>query len=285
METALSFKEIKAYVQETKTSIKELYAKQIAAMQFVIVQVGDVEASNRYVRNKIKDCDSIGLKATLMHLPETASEEDLLNLINILNKQEDVTAFMVQFPLPPHISTKAVQRAINPMKDADGFNPLSNVFPCTPSGITTYLFRNGYKFKDKNAVIIGRSDIVGKPAAKLLTDFDCNVTLLHSRTSADNLKSYIATADLIIVATGHINTLTKDMFGGCRNSDKPLVIFDVGINFDENGKLVGDCEPNLPAAFQSPVPGGVGLLTRLQLLENIITLNNYQKVSLENERK
>ena len=261
---------IKNYVKEQKEILKERISKLETKPTFKIIQVGNVEASNRYVRNKIKDCEEVGIKAEVIHLDETISEIDLLKEMQKLNEDNSVDAYMVQFPLPKHINQKTVEHFTTPLKDADGFTNNGITNPATPQGIITYLERRHYKFEDKNVLVIGRSDIVGKPMARLLLEHNCNVIQIHSKTSEKQKRNFVQLADYIIVATGHINTLTREDFrpGGITVAD----VFDVGINFDENGKLVGDCAKDLPVIYQSPVPGGVGLLTRLQLVENILKL-------------
>lgn len=259
--------EIKEYVKEQKEILKEKISHFNKKPYFIIVQVGNVEASNRYVRNKINDCREVGIKTNLIKFEESATQEELLRQITELNRDKSITAFMVQFPLPKHLNEKEVMSWINPKKDADGFTNNGITNPATPQGIITYLERNNYDFENKNALVIGRSEIVGKPMAKLLLEKNCNVTVIHSHTSELNKFRQIELANLIICATGDIGTLHHNY------QYYSPIIFDVGINFDDNGKLVGDCYPNLKrVAFQSPVPGGVGLLTRLQLLENIIKL-------------
>ena len=260
--------EIKEYVKKQKEFLKyriETFDRQPV---FYIIQIGDVEASNRYVRNKIKDCTEVGIKTELFKLAESTSKEELKTLIDAFNCNENgVDAIMVQFPLPKHLNEKEVMSWINPAKDADGFTNNGITNPATPQGIITYLERQDYNFENKNALVIGRSEIVGKPMARLLLEKNCNVTIIHSHTSEHNKFRQIELADLIICATGDIGTLHHDY------QYYSPIIFDVGINFDDNGKLVGDCYPNLKhVSFQSPVPGGVGLLTRLQLLENIVKL-------------
>lgn len=255
---------IKDYYKFQKNYLKEKISHINKKLKFVVVQVGDVEASNRYVRNKLKDCEDVGIESELIKLPENITNDDLINTIVKLNTS-DITAYMIQLPLPAHINPKIV-KLISYDKDADAFNNI-RIHPCTPQGIITYLERQNYNFENKNALIIGRSEIVGKPMAKLLLEKNCNVTILHSHTSEHNKFRQIELADLIVCATGNIGTLHHDY------QYYSPIIFDVGINFDDNGKLVGDCYPNLKrVAFQSPVPGGVGLLTRLQLLENIYEL-------------
>lgn len=262
---------IKDYVHRIKELYKTNYAEELASINFVIVQVGNVEASNRYVRNKIKDCNELGIKGEVKHFDETITEDELLGELNNLNDNPLVTCYMVQFPLPRHINQKHIEAAIAPEKDADGFTGVYTN-PCTPMGIIRYLERQDYPFEGKNAVIFGRSDIVGKPMAKLLLEKDCNITVLHSKTSRVDKKEYLRTADLVIAATGHKNLITIDDLDYYYHDD--IVLFDVGINFNEEGKIVGDCQKDLPVKWQSPVPGGVGLLTRLQLLENIYYLYN-----------
>ena len=263
------FQNIKDYAKEQKVALQDKIKTFNRQPRFYIIQIGDVEASNRYVRNKIKDCTEVGIQTELFRLPEDVSKEELKNLIDAFNLKGSVDAIMVQFPLPKHLNEKEVMSWINPKKDADGFTNNGITNPATPQGIITYLERQDYDFENKNALVIGRSEIVGKPMAKLLLEKNCNVTIIHSKTGTDKKLSFVENADLIICATGHINTLTEYDYYYSEN----CILFDVGINFNEDGKLIGDCEPGIAdVAFQSPVPGGVGLLTRLQLLENIIKL-------------
>lgn len=266
---------IKEYCAKYKNKLKEKIFKLPEAPIFTIIQVGDVEASNRYVRNKIKDCEEVGIKTNLVKIPADSNHLKIDLALHIIDANQNSSALIVQFPLPKNIDEKEILSLIDETKDADGFTNNGITNPATPQGIITYLERNDYDFTDKNVLVIGRSEIVGKPAAKLFLAKNCNVTQIHSKTSEANKRKFIDDADLIICATGHINTLKKEYFTD--PSAKNKIVFDVGINFDENGKLVGDCEKDLPVSFQSPVPGGVGLLTRLQLLENIVKLveNNF----------
>ncbi len=262
---------IKEYVAERKQQIKnEIEYRKLNdnhTPHLVIIQVGNVEASNRYVKNKIADCADCGITCELFHYEADITEARLLEIIEDLNNDSAITGFIVQFPLPKHISETTVMKAIAPEKDLDGFNKYSRTTPATPLGIYKYLKDMNYEFTGKNAVVIGRSEIVGKPMAELLINESMNVTVLHSKTPEYAKKFYLANADLIVVATGHINTLTKDYY-----LKKSAVVFDVGINFDPDGKMTGDCERDLHVDFQSPVPGGCGLLTRLALLENALKL-------------
>jgi len=258
--------EIKEYVAAKKERLKEKIA-EIGGLKMAIIQIGHVPASDRYVRNKIKDAEEVGIDCELVNFPEDDSEALLLEYMESRNIDRELTGYLVQLPLPKHISEEKVKLAIAPEKDIDGFHPLSKTVAATPLGIYNYLKDMGYEFVGKNAVVIGRSNIVGKPMAQLLLKESMNVTVLHSKTSEEDKRRYVENADLIVVATGHMNTLTKDY------RFKPTaIVMDVGINVKEDGKLAGDCEPGLPVAFQSPVPGGCGLLTRLSVIDNLIEL-------------
>lgn len=257
---------IKEYVTAKKLALKESIANK--TLKAVIVQVGNVEASNRYVRNKLKDLEEVGIDTELIKLPEDVSEKDLLDLLGALNSDDTVTGYLVQLPLPKHISEEKVNLAINPAKDIDGFHPLSKTVAATPLGIYTYLKDMNYNFSGKNAVVIGRSNIVGKPMHKLLLDANMNVIMLHTRTTEEDKRFYLEHADLIIVAAGRAGILNNSY-----KLKESAVVMDVGINFNSEGKLIGDCEKDLPVAFQSPVPGGCGLLTRLSVIDNLIKLS------------
>lgn len=258
---------IKEYVANRKLVLKEELKE--TNLRAVIVQVGNVEASNRYVRNKIKDLEEVGIKTELLHFDEHISEEALLLAIKGLNNDEFVTGYLVQLPLPKHISEEKINLAISPEKDIDGFHPLSKTVAATPLGVYTYLKDQNFEFSGKNAVIIGRSNIVGKPMHKLLLDANMNVIMLHTRTTEEDKRFYLEHADLIIVAAGRAGILNNSY-----KLKESAVVMDVGINFNEEGKLIGDCEKDLPVAFQSPVPGGCGLLTRLAVIENLIKLES-----------
>lgn len=263
---------IKEYVAKRKEEIKE-EVKEFENLILVIVQIGDNPASNAYIKGKLKDCAEVGIKAELIKLEENVDEHYLLNLIDCLNNDKEVTGLIVQLPLPKHISEQKVIEAISPEKDVDGFSKLAYVNPGTPQGIIDYLEYNNYDFVDKNAVVIGRSNIVGKPMARLLLERSCNVSVIHSKTSIENKRTLLAHADLIIVATGHRNTLTNDDLGYSKFVDKydNCFIIDVGMNRNDEGKLCGDCEA-VTVCEKTPVPGGVGLLTRLALITNLMKL-------------
>lgn len=253
-------KDIKEYCAERKTALKNMIEKEFAEHEkpkLAVIQIGNHEASNRYIKHKKNDCEEVGIVFEWYYYEEDITTIELVKEIEDLLPYTD--GLIVQMPLPDHIDVSIIKDAIWPEKDVDGFNRFSFFEPCTPLGIIKYLEDGcGYNFTGKNVTIFGRSDIVGKPLAKMLTDRDATVTLCHSKTR--NKQAHINTADLIVSAVG------KAGFLNCYPIYVPII--DVGINFDENGKLVGDCI-NTEFRDVTPVPGGVGLLTRLALLENI----------------
>lgn len=251
------FINIKEYVAKRKDEIAAMVAKTFPLPQIAIIQVGDLEASNRYVRNKIKDCEEVGIRTLHTKLPESASATTLLNVIDDCNNDPAITGVFVQLPVPEHL--EHCISFIDPEKDVDGLIEGSGYMPCTAKGIMNYLAACEFDLTGKHVVIIGRSDIVGKPLAKAMTDADATVTLCHSRTK--HLDWYTGHADLIVCAVG------KAKFLNCYPIHCPVI--DVGINFTEEGKMVGDCF-NTDNREVTPVPGGVGLLTRIGLLENAI---------------
>ena len=254
---------IKEYVQLQKDLIRDEVSKLSVKPTIAIIQVNNDEASNAYVKGKLNDANNLGIIAKLIKLDESTSEEELLKLINEINNDDSIHGLIVQIPLPCHINEDHIKMAVDPKKDVDGFHPLSSLHPCTPKGIVDYLTFEGVDFKDKNAVVIGRSNIVGKPMAKMLTNLHCNTTILHSRTSKENMDMFIKNADIIVIAIG------KKWFLDTQEFKKDAIIVDVGINRID-GKLYGDARPNLDVKLQTPVPGGVGLLTRLTLMKNLL---------------
>lgn len=266
---------IKEYVEQRKEEIKQEVSELTIKPKLVIVQVGNDQASQAYIRGKVADTKKVGITCEVIHLDETVTENDLLTEIIKLNEDPTVTGFIVQLPLPKHIREQLVIEAIDPKKDVDGFSKLALVNPGTPQGIIDFLDSNNFEYTNKNAVVIGRSNIVGKPMAKLLLEKNCNVITLHSKTSDENKRLFLKNADLIVTAVGKRGLIDETY------ELKPTAwIIDVGMNLDENGKLIGDCERNLsfyPVAFQSPVPGGVGLTTRLALITNLLKLYKLTK--------
>ena len=239
-----------------------------------VVLVGDNPASQVYVRNKVKACEDSGLHSVLEKYTADMSEADLLARVEALNKDPAIHGILVQLPLPPHIDAQKVIEAISPAKDVDGFHIASagalmtgmpGFWPCTPYGCMKMLESIGYALRGKHAVVIGRSNIVGKPMALMLLQKDATVTLCHSATT--NLKALTLQADVIVAAVGKRNVVTADMV-------KPgAVVLDVGMNRNEEGKLCGDVDfagVKEVAGYITPVPGGVGPMTITMLLVNTL---------------
>lgn len=263
---------IKEYTARKKAELKKYVETLTEKPKLVILQVGSVEASNRYVRNKIKDCESCLIPVELRHFDETISEADLLIEIAKCNSDPSITAYICQLPLPAHINENKIINAVSPEKDADGFSKLAYTNAATPQGIIDFLEDQNFDFVNKNAVVIGRSHILGAPLSRMLLERSCNITTLHSKTSEANKRLYLENADIIFAAAGVRNLINKSY------KLKPTaVVIDFGMNFDENGKLCGDCERDLPVAYQSTCPGGTGLTTRLALITNLIKLYKLQK--------
>ena len=254
---------IKEYVKETKEALRQEILTFKRKPRFTIIQLNEDAGSNAYVKGKLKDSEEIGVDANLIKLPIDTTEEDLLKLIDQINKDPLIDALIVQMPLPKQIDEEKIKLAVAPEKDVDGFHPMSKFVPCTPKGVIDYLKSENVEFVGKNAVVLGRSNIVGKPAAHLLLKESCNVTVLHSKTSKEDMARYLKNADIIVLAIG------KKWFLKDQELKPTAVIADVGINRDEDG-LHGDAYPNLPVKLQTPVPGGVGLLTRVTLMVNVV---------------
>lgn len=239
-----------------------------------VILVGDDPASQTYVKNKEKSSVEAGMKSELIRLPETVTEKELLSHVDQLNKDESIHGILVQLPLPKHINEDLVIQAIDPSKDVDGFHPQSvgkmmigqeTFLPCTPHGIMEMLDRSGIEIAGKHAVIIGRSNIVGKPMGQLLLQKDATVTYCHSRTK--DLPSFTKQADILIVAIGRAKFVTDE------HIKDGAVVIDVGMNRDENGKLCGDVDFEMAKTVASaitPVPGGVGPMTITMLLKNTL---------------
>lgn len=274
--TMILTQNIKEFCANKKAQIKEDIERDFVDAKkptLAVIQVGNNEASTRYIRNKKKDCEEVGISFEWYYYEETISEKELITEIKDLLPYVD--GMIVQMPLPEHIDVDSIKLAIAPEKDVDGFHPMSWFNPCTPAGIVDYVVNGcGYDFTGKNVTIFGRSDIVGKPLAQMLTNRDATVTLCHSK-SKDKWQ-FIDTADFIVTAVG------KPAFLNCYAIHVPVV--DVGINFDENGKLVGDCI-NTENRDVTPVPGGVGLLTRVALLENTLLAAQFRRTGFKERRE
>ena len=259
---------VKEYVAYRKQEIKNLVFPLEKKPSIAIVQVNEDAGSNAYVKGKLKDAAELGVNADLIKLPLDTTQEELLKVIDELNNDNIHDGFIVQMPLPKQINEDVIKLAVSPKKDVDGFHPLSELSPCTPKGIMNYLHHEGIQILGKNAVVLGRSNIVGKPMAKLLLKESANVTVLHSKTTFEDMSRYIANADIIVVAIGKKHFLDNKF-----TYKESAAVIDVGISRDEDG-LHGDAVPNLPVKLQTPVPGGVGLLTRLALYENLLEIYN-----------
>lgn len=262
---------IKKFISANKEGLKEYFGSFTEAMRrrpcIVILQVGENKASESYIKGKVRDGEEMGVEMITRRFPDTIAAHDLRLEIYKCNDDSNVDAVMLQLPVPERLDVGVLMDRIHVAKDVDGFNSRSKCYPCTPLGVISFINALGIDTTGKNAVVIGRSDIVGKPMADMLLAKDCSVTICHSKTPKEELNKYIANADILVVAAGKRNLITKDM------AFKPsAIVMDVGINVDEEGHLHGDCEPDLPVLFQSPVPGGVGLLTRLALFFNLQTL-------------
>ena len=265
-----SKEEIKQYVQEQKNRNKDFFTQWFydhgRRPVLDIIQVGHNPASDAYIKGKKKDGEEMGVNVRVIGFEETATTQEVLNLIHLLNDDVSVQGIIVQLPLPQHMDSTLITAAISPLKDVDGFTAASICTPCTPLGIVQWLESRDFKFSGANALVIGRSEIVGKPMARLLLNRNCTVTVAHSRTPIMKLRTHVVASDLIVCAVGKPHLLTSEFYF------KPSAwIVDVGIN-RVDGHLCGDCDPDLPVAVQTPVPGGVGLLTRLALYENLRAL-------------
>lgn len=271
--------DIQAYVKENKAYLKHLVSTKMD-VTLCIIQVGDNPASNSYIKGKLADCREVGITADLVRLEETVTTEYLIDFIKELNDSDTIDGIIVQLPLPNHINIKKVQLAIAPKKDVDGFHPMSKFTPCTPSGVVNFLLDNNYEFKGKRALVIGRSDIVGKPLAQMLTDLNCTVTLAHSKTPSKVLLDCIENSDIVFTAINRIEYFSMDSAPYFR---KVPIIIDIGLGKNSQGKLKGNLSTELVYYLRDQDlevisgVGGIGLLTRLQLLVNTIEAKKYHK--------
>ena len=274
MAQIISGKELAARIkQRVSGQVEELKAGGVTPC-LAVVLVGDDPASAVYVRGKESDCRECGIESRMLRLPADTTQAQLLEQLEKLAADKSVHGILVQLPLPAQIDEQAVIAAIPPEKDVDGFSPVTVgrmmigeecFLPCTPAGCIEMLKSTGVPIAGKQAVVLGRSNIVGKPAAMLLLRENATVTICHSKT--EDLAAVCAGADILVAAIGKPKFVTGDMV-------KPgAVVIDVGINRDENGKLCGDVDfaaAEAKASFITPVPGGVGLMTRAMLLVNTI---------------
>ncbi len=274
MAQLINGKEISSQIkEEVKAQVTELAGQGISVC-LAVIQVGDDPASSVYVRNKKKACEYVGIKSISYELPESTSEEDLIVLVRQLNERQDVNGILVQLPLPKHMDEDHVLLSIDPKKDVDGFHPqsvgalsigLPGFVSCTPAGIIQLLKRSGIAIEGKHCVIVGRSNIVGKPMALLMLRENATVTVTHSKTK--DLAAYTRQADILIVAMGKRQFITSEYV------KEGAVVIDVGMHRDENNKLCGDVDfvdvsPKCSAI--TPVPGGVGPMTIAMLMYNCV---------------
>ena len=262
--------DIKDELKEKVTALKDTGTEVALA----VIQVGNDPASSVYVRNKKKACEYIGIRSLSYEPPEETTEDALIELIEKLNKDETVNGILVQLPVPKHIDPDKIIRTISPGKDVDGFHPQNvgklvigeeGFVSCTPAGVIQLLKRSGIEISGKNCVVVGRSNIVGKPMALLMLRENATVTIAHSKTK--NLKELCQTADILIVAIGKPQFITADYV------KEGAVVIDVGIHRDENNKLCGDVryeEVAEKASAITPVPGGVGPMTIAMLMSNCV---------------
>lgn len=266
----------KEILEELKITVDKLDIKP----HFVVIQVGNNEASNVYIKQKINMANHIGYICDHLKLDENITEEELLSKINELNEDNNINGIMVQMPLPNHINTSKIQNAVLPIKDIDGlcdmnagmlFHGKDSLYSCTPYGVMELLKRYNIEIEGKNAVVVGRSNLVGKPMSIMLLNAGATVTVCHSKTK--NLSDITKTADILVVTVGKPNLITGNMI------KKDAIVIDVGITRLENG-LCGDVEfesASKVASYITPVPGGVGPMTVAMLAKNILKAYEMQK--------
>ncbi|MFD6439840.1 bifunctional methylenetetrahydrofolate dehydrogenase/methenyltetrahydrofolate cyclohydrolase FolD [Peribacillus sp. NPDC060186] len=259
--------------QEISKEVQQLREKNIVPGLAVIL-VGDNQASQTYVRNKQKACEDLGMHSVLIKKPADLTQEELIQNIDELNQDDSIHGILVQLPLPEHIQEKAIIEAISPEKDVDGFHPINigrmmtgqdAFLPCTPYGVMVMLEHIGYELEGKHVVIVGRSNIVGKPSGQLFLNADATVTYCHSKTK--DLAYYTKQADVVVAAVGKRDTITSD------HIKEGAVVIDVGMNRNDEGKLCGDVafeEVKNKASYITPVPKGVGPMTITMLMKNTV---------------
>jgi methylenetetrahydrofolate dehydrogenase (NADP+) / methenyltetrahydrofolate cyclohydrolase len=271
--------------QEISKEVQQLREKNVVPGLAVIL-VGDNQASQTYVRHKQKACEDLGMHSVLIKKPADLSQEELIQSIAELNQDDSIHGILVQLPLPGHIQEKAIIEAISPEKDVDGFHPINigrmmtgqdAFLPCTPYGVMVMLEYIDYDLEGKHVVIVGRSNIVGKPAGQLFLNANATVTYCHSRTK--DLAYYTKQADVVVAAVGKRDTITSD------HIKEGAIVIDVGMNRNDEGKLCGDVafdEVKNKASYITPVPKGVGPMTITMLMKN--TVKSAQKALESNKQ-
>lgn len=276
----LNGKEVSAAVRERVRRETAALAEKGVKPGLAVIIVGDDPASQVYVRNKEKACAEVGFYSEKYALPSSTTQQQLNSLVRELNERRDINGILCQLPLPAHLNDKEVIELIDPAKDVDAFHPVNvgrimigdyDFLPCTPAGIMELIKSAGIETRGKKAVVVGRSNIVGKPMAMLLLHADATVEITHSKTA--NLKEITKEADILVAAVGRAKFVTADMV-------KPgAVVIDVGMDRDENGKLCGDVDFENVApvcSYITPVPGGVGPMTISMLMQNTLTAAKLQ---------
>lgn len=270
--------------EEIAREVEKLKTENITP-GLVVILVGDNPASRTYVKNKEKTCKSLGMNSILIELPETVSEEVLLNKIKELNQDKTIHGILVQLPLPKHINEKKVIETISPEKDVDGFHPINigrmmtgqdSFLPCTPYGVMILLKEMNIPIEGKHVVVVGRSNIVGKPSGLLFLNENATVTYCHSKTR--DLKAITSQADILVAAVGKADFITAE------HVKEGAVVIDVGINRNSQGKLCGDVayeEVKAKAGYITPVPGGVGPMTITMLMYNTLKSAKNGRLSLQ----
>ncbi len=280
MAAIINGKDVAAKIrEEVAADVKKLEQQGITPGLAVVI-VGDDPASKTYVKNKKLACEAVGIYSEEYALPANATQEELLTLVHQLNKKQDIDGILVQSPLPDGFNEQLVIENINPQKDVDAFHPVNvgrimigdySFLPCTPAGVIELIHAAGVEIQGKRCVVIGRSNIVGKPMAMLLLHKHGTVTVCHSRT--EHLAQICSQADILVAAVGKAKFVKEDMV------KEGAVVIDVGMNRDENGKLCGDVDFNAvekKVSFITPVPGGVGPMTIAMLLKNTVTAAKHQ---------
>ena len=270
----------KAVSASVKEQIRAEIERDKLDIGLAVIIVGNIQASRVYVNNKKKACEVCGIKSYEYALPEDTTQDELMELIDTLNKDDKVNGILCQLPLPKHLDEEKVIEAISPLKDVDAFNAVNvgkimignySFLPCTPAGVMELIHSTGVDVTGKKAVVIGRSNIVGKPMAMLLLHENATVEITHSKTV--DLKEVTKSADILVAAIGKPKFVTADMV------KDGAVVIDVGMNRDENGKLCGDVDFESvkdKCSFITPVPGGVGPMTISMLMQNTLTAAKIQ---------
>lgn len=280
----LDGKKVSAKVREDLKLEVDNLKKEGIKPKLAVIMVGNDLASKVYVRNKNKACEEIGIEYEEFLLGEETTMEELLNVIDNLNKNQNIDGILLQSPIPKHLDINKAFRAILPEKDVDGFHPINAgklsigekcFVPCTPHGIVKIIEEYNIETKGKNVVIVGRSNIVGKPLIQCMLQKNATVTVCHSKTR--NLEEFTRKADILIVAIGKQKFITENMV------KEGVVVIDIGINRNEEGKLVGDVDfdnVSKKASYITPVPGGVGPMTVAMLMENVVEAAKQNKYKI-----